>query len=60
LRADPRNVLGFSARETAETLETTSVSVDSALQRAHKTIDERVPKQSQQATLRSLGDAAFA
>jgi RNA polymerase sigma-70 factor, ECF subfamily len=32
------------------------VSVDSALQRAHKTIDERVPAQSQQTTLRALGD----
>jgi len=50
-----RDVLGFSARETAEALETTSVSVDSALQRAHKAIDERVPSMSQQATLRSLG-----
>jgi RNA polymerase sigma-70 factor (ECF subfamily) len=54
-----RDVLGFSARETAEALETTPVSVDSALQRAHKTVDERLPKQSQQATLRSLGDAAL-
>jgi len=54
-----RDVLGYSARETAEALETTPVSVDSALQRAHKTIDERVPKQSQQATLRSLGDDAL-
>jgi RNA polymerase sigma-70 factor (ECF subfamily) len=54
-----RDVLGFSARETAEALETTSVSVDSALQRAHKTVDERLPEQSQQATLRSLGDAAL-
>jgi RNA polymerase sigma-70 factor (ECF subfamily) len=54
-----RDVLGFSARETAEALETTPVSVDSALQRAHKSIDERVPKQSQQATLRTLGDAAL-
>jgi RNA polymerase sigma-70 factor, ECF subfamily len=51
-----RDVLGFSARETAEALETTPVSVDSALQRAHRTIDERMPAQSQQATLRALGD----
>jgi RNA polymerase sigma-70 factor, ECF subfamily len=55
-----RDVLGFSARETAEAIETTPVSVDSALQRAHKAIDERVPKQSQQATLRALGDDAQA
>jgi RNA polymerase sigma-70 factor, ECF subfamily len=51
-----REVLGFSARETAEVLGTSSVSVDSALQRAHRTIDERVPARSQQQTLRSLGD----
>jgi RNA polymerase sigma-70 factor (ECF subfamily) len=51
-----RDVLGFSARETAEALDTTSVSVDSALQRAHRTIDERVPDRSQQATLHALGD----
>jgi RNA polymerase sigma-70 factor (ECF subfamily) len=49
-----RDVLGFSARETAEILQTTPVSVDSALQRAHRTIDERAPAQSQQATLRTL------
>jgi len=52
-----RDVLGFSARETAEALETTPVSVDSALQRAHKAVEERVPGQTQQATLRALGDA---
>jgi RNA polymerase sigma-70 factor, ECF subfamily len=51
-----REVLGFSARETAEALETTPVSVDSALQRAHKTVDERLPERSQQATLRSIDD----
>jgi RNA polymerase sigma-70 factor (ECF subfamily) len=51
-----RDVLGFSARETAETLDTTPISIDSALQRAHKTIDKRIPQQSQQTALRSLGD----
>src|SRR5215211_451499 len=51
-----RDVLGFSAAEVAEALETTPTSVYSALQRAHKAIDERLPEQSQQETLRSLGD----
>jgi RNA polymerase sigma-70 factor (ECF subfamily) len=51
-----RDVLGFSARETAAALETTPISVDSALQRAHKAVADRLPDQSQQATLRSLGD----
>jgi RNA polymerase sigma-70 factor, ECF subfamily len=51
-----REVLGFSAKETAESLETSVASVNSALQRARKTIDDRMPDRSQQATLRSLGD----
>jgi RNA polymerase sigma-70 factor, ECF subfamily len=51
-----RDVLGFSAREVAETLDTTPVSVDSALQRAHRSVEQRLPERSQQATLRALGD----
>ena len=55
-RSDLRDVLGLSARETANVLETTPVSIDSALQRAHKTVDDRLPRHSQQQTLRLLGD----
>jgi RNA polymerase sigma-70 factor (ECF subfamily) len=51
-----RDVLGFSAREVAATLDATPASIDAALQRARKNVDERLPKQSQQATLRALGD----
>ena len=51
-----RDVLGFTGAEAATALDTNPDAVYSALQRAHKTVEERLPAQSQQATLRSLGD----
>ena len=54
-----REVLGFSGQEVADALETTPASVYSALQRAHKSVAQRLPDRSQQATLRALGDAGL-
>jgi RNA polymerase sigma-70 factor, ECF subfamily len=51
-----RDVLGYSAKETAASLETTVPSVNGALRRARVAVEERLPDRSQQLALRELGD----
>ena len=52
-----RDVLGFSGAEVGEALEMSPAAVYSALQRAHKTVDEQLPAKSQQSALASIDDA---
>ena len=53
-----RDVLGFSAAEVAEQLDTSTASVNSALQRARRMVDSSTP--DQQTVLRELGHDAVA
>jgi RNA polymerase sigma-70 factor, ECF subfamily len=51
------DVLGFSAAEIAATMKTSATSVNSALARARRTIQQKVPARTQQQTLRTIGNA---
>jgi RNA polymerase sigma-70 factor (ECF subfamily) len=50
-------VLGLSAAEIATTMDTSTASVNSALQRARAIVAEKIPDHTQQQTLRKIGDA---
>jgi RNA polymerase sigma-70 factor, ECF subfamily len=51
-----RDVLGFSVKEVGQRLDSTAASVNSALQRAHRALDE-LPQKGGRPTLRALGDS---
>jgi len=50
-------VLGYSPAEIATTMDTTTASVNSALQRARATVSGKIPARTQQRTLRMMDDA---
>ena len=50
------DVLGFTPTEIATTMDTSTASVNSALQRARAIVATRVPSATQQQTLRKIGD----
>jgi RNA polymerase sigma factor (sigma-70 family) len=56
-----RDALSLSAKEVSESLGTTVTSVNSALQRARKAVDDRLPPENKQSRMRSPDDerAAF-
>jgi RNA polymerase sigma-70 factor (ECF subfamily) len=51
-----RDGLGFSAKEVADSLETTVASVNGAVLRARRTVKERLPEPSQHASVQRVGD----
>jgi RNA polymerase sigma-70 factor, ECF subfamily len=52
-----REVLGFTAKETAETLDASVASVNGLLRRARGSLEADLPERSQQESLRAIGDA---
>jgi RNA polymerase sigma-70 factor (ECF subfamily) len=55
-----RDVLEYSATETADMLGTSTASVNSALQRAQKTVKDKLPAVSQASELQALGQDGLA